>query len=890
MKTSKILEKQKQLKPSQDYSFLRQEGIQHLQNLSGSIWTDHNSHDPGITILEILCYAITDLGYRTDFLTQDLLTNKSGMEPDPQLSTFFPAQDVLTNTPLTIMDYRKILLKIKGVRNAWLVPLGVQEAYENEVPVFVDTTQKSLSYEENNHKGVANESLNLSGLYKVLLEFEVDEKVNSPKIIKKAKCILNAHRNLCEDFFQIETVPTEPFGICMDIEVKNQADLEKVQAEVFFEIEKYFNPPVKYYSLKELLEEGMSSDEIFNGPWFDYQFECDGELVFTKPGFIKSNDLQESELRKEIYSSDIINLLMDLENVVSIKNLQLQRYDHAGNPIDISHRWSINVSDQHQPIFDVSHSKVLFFKNEIPFLAQPEEFENTLNQLRVKAKKALYMDSDQTLEIPRGTYRDTSTHFSIQHDFPQTYQIGEEGLGKNARPERIIQARQLKGYLTFFDQILADYLQQLGNLSKLFSLDKNINQTYFSSFLTKIASSEKNFEEEYYLDPAKLSDPKFRNLLTEDEVIFQDRKNRLLDHLISRFSEQFTDYVLMMHTLKRDTVKTNSLIIEDKIEFLKEYPVISRERNKAFNLYPQKDSGVWDTDNVSGLEKRITRLTGIPSYNRTNLSCENVFSKVFKVQKSANKFHVTVKDRNNEVIFKSVQKFNSKEDALKTIDNLSQSLHDASNFSIAEKEGSKKYIFSISENDSTLQSDKTYDSPSDALADIQKIVNQYDDFLESSACDKEGFYLFEHILFRPRKKGDPLMNIFLDDESDSCGDEDPYSFRITVVLPYWPERFQNMQFRQFFEKTVREQTPAHIHVKICWISNEQMETLQSNYHLWLQTHFNNEANTENGKISLYALLETIEQLKTIYPKATLHDCIDDDTNPVRLGSTNLGVF
>ncbi|MEM6726783.1 MAG: hypothetical protein AAF598_22285, partial [Bacteroidota bacterium] len=55
------------LPKGQDYAFLRAEGIRLAQQLSGKIWTDYNHHDPGVTLLEQLCYALTDLGYRTDF-------------------------------------------------------------------------------------------------------------------------------------------------------------------------------------------------------------------------------------------------------------------------------------------------------------------------------------------------------------------------------------------------------------------------------------------------------------------------------------------------------------------------------------------------------------------------------------------------------------------------------------------------------------------------------------------------------------------------------------------------------------------------------------------------------------------------------------------------------
>ena len=50
---------------------LRAEGLSHIQSLSHSLWTDYNAHDPGITTLEALCYAITELGYRSGFDMQD---------------------------------------------------------------------------------------------------------------------------------------------------------------------------------------------------------------------------------------------------------------------------------------------------------------------------------------------------------------------------------------------------------------------------------------------------------------------------------------------------------------------------------------------------------------------------------------------------------------------------------------------------------------------------------------------------------------------------------------------------------------------------------------------------------------------------------------------------
>src|SRR5688572_6457695 len=101
-----------------DFDKMRKEGIDHLGQLSGKIWTDHNAHDPGITILEMLCYALLDLGYRTSLPAKDLFAR----DPDdtsPENNFFTPSQ-ILGCNPLTITDYRRLLVDIPGVKNAWL--------------------------------------------------------------------------------------------------------------------------------------------------------------------------------------------------------------------------------------------------------------------------------------------------------------------------------------------------------------------------------------------------------------------------------------------------------------------------------------------------------------------------------------------------------------------------------------------------------------------------------------------------------------------------------------------------------------------------------------------------------------------------------------------------
>jgi hypothetical protein len=101
--------------PLLDFDVLRTEGIRHLEQLATEFWTDFNAHDPGITILEVLCYVLTDLGYRTHLLPiQDLVT------PGKSRDHFFLADEILVTRPVTPDDYRRLMIDVPGVRNAWI--------------------------------------------------------------------------------------------------------------------------------------------------------------------------------------------------------------------------------------------------------------------------------------------------------------------------------------------------------------------------------------------------------------------------------------------------------------------------------------------------------------------------------------------------------------------------------------------------------------------------------------------------------------------------------------------------------------------------------------------------------------------------------------------------
>ena len=98
------------LEPAQDFYRMRQEGIGFIEQMASQAWTDYNTHDPGITTLEALCYAITELAYRTGWDIKDILTPETTasdhLQPYPH-QAFFTARDILTVNPTTSDDIRR---------------------------------------------------------------------------------------------------------------------------------------------------------------------------------------------------------------------------------------------------------------------------------------------------------------------------------------------------------------------------------------------------------------------------------------------------------------------------------------------------------------------------------------------------------------------------------------------------------------------------------------------------------------------------------------------------------------------------------------------------------------------------------------------------------------
>lgn len=894
------ISKQPSTAPARNYNRLREEGMQHIQLLSRKLWTDYNIHDPGITSLELLCYAITDLGYRIDQPLSDLLARssqellaeqkalaaaeteaeKTALRPPP---TFPTAAQVLPIRPVTIDDYRRLLIDIKGVRNAWLLPDSRGYAINCERS-RLEFPQKSKLQQK--------QRIDLKGLYLVLLELEEDIAAEDTErraaLKQQAWRLLHANRNLCEDFTGIKFVQQRPFCLCAEIELAADAEIDLTEARVFRAVQQFLTPAVRFHSLQQLLDKGVPVETIFDGP-------------LLSSGFLSAAELNASQIRQQINLSDVLQVMMKVEGVQAVRDIVIAP---SGAPLpEADDSWIIPVWKEGeaavQPVISVECSRLVFYKDLLPFRADFQRVESLLANMEATEQAGAYPGSDD-LPIPEGRYRNSGSYQSIQNHYPRTYGISGSGLPDSVPDQRKASGRQLQGYLLFFDQVLANYFAQLGNVRQLFAIDPEIGNSYFSQQVEGVYESDG-----LYVDPTELLAEIQAATEPENGPLFFQRRNQFLDHLLARFAENFNDYVWTMYAHDRSDASREAA--RAKREFLREYPQLSANRGGAFNHSLTKE--LWDTDNISGLSLRLGRLLGIRNLKRRNLAKLKLDIYDERDADELKEYRFRVRDdrpgRADKILLSSSWKFLDSRDARHEMHRVLDCALNRANYQLRTAKDGRFYFNLVDETDDILARRIEYFA-TEELRDTA--IDQILDLLQDRFSD-EGLFLVEHLLLRPVKTISiqttdriattvnlrPVGNIRMAERmrpaeiglavenslapflpictAADCSNVkyiDPYSCRISFVLPAWPSRFADIDFRRFVEKTIRQETPAHILPKICWVDRKQMAGFERAYRRWLKVTFG-KARGDKQK-ALADMVAALSDLRSVYPEATLAPC------------------
>lgn len=678
----------------QDFNLLRAEGLKVLQAAAGASWTNHNLSDPGITLLEACCYALTEAGLKAGIPMRDLLAS----DADGRLQESPTPGVVLPMAPLTVNDFRKSLIDHPLVRNAWV--FAVDAALGGMLKVLLEFEDKQLNTNTFNVQlnvdistppdppQVVNISVDVafpfwdeaaarpfstdvqlqtatfqdlgsganwalienstSYLGRITVQYQppavaetelvVVAQINTPledplqqapkvlqalqthistlgdnspadqsmlkqynrwvvaaaAAVRSVEMYMRGYRNLCERFTDFKPVRLQEVAIEAGIEINAGVAPEELIASILFNIDQHITPVALIRGISEMGPE-VPVDELFEGPPLHGGFLPDETLVATNlPERLFSSDILRIILRHRNPGNEDVNVRENVNQrrIVSVRNLSLSLFidnrvvtDNARDTLCLAN------SQQHIPHLSYSKSRINLFRNGI---SVPYDWQQVL--ARVAQLKDEYLNGSlgygDDLALPDAENIAVADYYPIQEDLPLVYGVGSAGLPESATVARRAQALQLQGYMLFFEQLTAGLASQLGHLNSFFSADPDIDRTIFNQPLPQLPQAQ-----------LLLGDGYANALQTaaESPVQFQQRRNRVLNHLLATFGENMNDTssfafhealqpdeatpVLLPDLLKHQQAqieKASLQLIREKSAFYYALPALSRHRAQSF--------------------------------------------------------------------------------------------------------------------------------------------------------------------------------------------------------------------------------------------------------------------------------------------------------------------
>jgi hypothetical protein len=802
-----------------EFASLRDRGLQLIQRLADAGWTDHNAHDPGITILEQVCYALTDLGYRTEYGLADLLTRNG---EDSAASLYTPAT-ILPSGPVNLTDLRKLVIDVPGVKNAWIEtvdePLAIYDAAQAEVSYLAAAARDSAA-----RSGSPNVSeIRPRGLYRVRIEKSDLLDIDGGEIRRQAARRLHRFRGLGEDYAAIDVLDYQPVQIDATLEIRPAGEPIELLAAVYDRIASYCSPPVRFYTLTEMLDRGYRVDEIFEGPLLDH-------------GFIDARELAQTERRASLRISDLIRELTAVPGVVAVKNVHFRTGGQR------SRDWLLTVDPARTPRFDPDTSLIGLERGSLrvdsPALNEAAKrlFVERGKKAAVPARTAA---ADRDLRPAPGRDRRVGHYHSLQYEFPLVYGVGPAGLSQAASAERRAQAKQLKAYLMFYDQLLANHFAQLANVGRLFSFYDETADSYFSQAVQEDSGGPLALHEIRNGGPGH--DAALRRI-TEDPASADDsgnhtgvrRRNRLLDHLLARFGEQFNDYaVLQLGLTAGGEPATAVRVAEDKRAFLRDYARIGRDRGVGFNVLAPAPEGSseflpGDVTNPAALRDKLSASASgsLSAFLWTQLEKDERYV-LHHANGTPENTNAALLDVLNRVVDAGVSLYTDRRfSGVALSSETSRLLRQTPAVRGPDLVRLNRLLL-----EDAYPAEIARSRDEDNLAGIELALRR-----KLGIRDREErFHLVEHMLLRPIGGQNPLAG-----DAHQQGPlfraaqvRDPYSLQVSFVFPSWPVRYRNPHFRQFVEETVREQLPAHLTAYVHWLEAEAMQAFEAAYAVWL---------------------------------------------------------
>jgi hypothetical protein len=788
----------RRLEPSA-FDQLRADLLSDVQQLTAHQWTDYNLHDPGITILEQLAFALSDLNYRSAYPVATLLADRSDQV---ELNThgMFAPEDAFVCRSVSQRDLQKALL------NAIPELAYVKVHYSNAIAGLVDLSITAQ-----------------------------DKQVNRTKLIDKVRRVYHQQRNLSENLDQVKLINSADARLTGTIEIARDALPEQVMANIYFTAQRFLLGDI---------------DRT------DYQTQCarmDG-VPYDGPRmsrhFINDDGLIDAEKNRPL--SALIERLMAIDGVVSVR--QLAVVEVSDNDVVELHSHFLKSTRQQAfylalPEFDIDSDALTLQQQGSLVELDKNRFQHEFHSLYGHYKNRRDLSSMPTKNTTwPGQYSELTDYSSIQGHFPNNYGINAFGVPSYSDDKRKAQARQLQGYLLLFDQIMNDHLHMLDNIKQLFSIDIDDIPHHPASQV-----SDENAYDLASLYQKKQGVDFFNDEFHDSD--HKDHKRHILEYLLAVNGRDKAHYANDLFNPFLDSSERQYFQLQCRQIALTHIHEWSEHRGGGADLM-----AVEHEDQLSALEKRLRLLLAGP-LQRTSLlptslsqrlqsptaddeiveNSKKIISRLI-FRDIASPLRNWVDDDSIVVPHLSVDLTQAHETVAQYLRHPQQAMqtlwHNLQLYGAAlnryritqlfDRRSIELLVNLADENQPPqwyyLGSFKDRDAP-------KMFANHLRQVLLDEYCRLNGLHLIEHLPLLPRAVLQSAAS-----EREQFIEQNPfYCHQLTAVLPDYTLRNKSHKFRHYVRGQVMLECPAHLHCHLLWLNETDMQTFEHCFFNWQQS-------------------------------------------------------
>ncbi|WKV49777.1 hypothetical protein [Dickeya fangzhongdai] len=801
-------------------------GLEQVQRLSGNRWTDYNLHDPGVTLLELLCFALTDLIYRTDFEVADYLTQPDGRLDFAAQGLMLPEQ-IFPPRPCTRQDYQQALLDaMDEVEQAWVTPDG-QGRYHIDLLLTEAARQRC-----DHHPALRDD------------------------IVDAAAHLYHRDRNLGEDLAGVRIIDSRGLRLHADIELHyydNTNNLhdnaDNLAAEIYFQAEQWLRG-----------DETDNHTESYADHYADHR--ADSYSDNSPDNYTDTHGAPGNErVAAARPLSALYTRLINIDGVGHIRQLQLipqpGRDDHPDNAPDLFSPgdW-ILLPKKHDDIdLNLTHQghplSIDFSAMSIRLVRRQAQNDTLREQIR-----------RQTAALtppPRGIWRALADYRSIQSLFPGVYRLDAPRVPATLNRQERAQIQQFRGYLLLFEQLMANFCANLTNLRDLFSPATDAGRSYAFNLL-----DDEQFRGVDLLYPDDAA-ARFHHLLADVDH-YPDRKGRLLDYLLALYGETLDARLWRQPGEAPDDRVQGRQQLEYRRRFIQAIDRLTRDRGAGFNTRRP----MTERENRGGFTDRVALLLGMDDadtwpYSQTlarqgwQLIADDAFLHSAAGQSHLQWLDQPALDSLLDVPLNDAPPPGSADAAARDVlalrlrplpvDLLQRGVM-LEHYRILPPDVSGFYqaLFRLSAAPGSQNGLWLHLGASSQPAHLVRVINQLRRELIRLNQRCEGVYVVEHLLLRPAHGGD-----------DARADSDPFPGQISLILPGYTARGGNPVFRAQADALIAQQCPAHLLPRCHWLDIRATVEFETAWLAWLDARREapGQPSCDDAAARLTALLQSL---------------------------------